>query len=119
MEKNIVNHDCDVIHPEILAKVKNMMSTDKDLIALSDFYKILGDKTRISIICALDKHEMCVCDLGALLNMSKSAISHQLRIFLIPLPFGSPQFLRFSHHLVKIVAFVSQNWNEPSAHPRQ
>jgi ArsR family transcriptional regulator len=80
MEKNTINHDCDVIHPEILASVQKMMSSDKELVALSDFYKILGDKTRISIICALDKHEMCVCDLGALLHMSKSAISHQLRV---------------------------------------
>ena len=80
MKNNIINQKCDVIHPEILAKVEKIMSSDKDLIALSNFYKILGDKTRISIICALDKHEMCVCDLGALLNMSKSAISHQLRV---------------------------------------
>ncbi len=80
MDKSIINHNCEVIHPEILEKVKTMMSSENDLIALSDFYKILGDKTRISIICALDKHEMCVCDLGALLHMSKSAISHQLKV---------------------------------------
>ncbi len=73
-------YDCEVIHADIVNAVMLKMEKTEDLSTLSDFFKILGDKTRISIICALDKHEMCVCDLGILLNMSKSAISHQLRI---------------------------------------
>ena len=40
---------------------------------------MLGDSTRAKIMWALDEHELCVCDLAALLNMTKSAISHQLR----------------------------------------
>lgn len=46
---------------------------------LSDFFKVIGDGTRIKILWALDENEMCVCDLANLLNMTKSAVSHQLR----------------------------------------
>ena len=46
---------------------------------LADFFKVLGDSTRARIMWALDESEMCVCDLAVLLNMTKSAISHQLR----------------------------------------
>ncbi|MEA5027025.1 MAG: metalloregulator ArsR/SmtB family transcription factor [Erysipelotrichaceae bacterium] len=80
MDKEKFLNDCDVIHADIVELVAKQMSTVLDLHNLSEFYKILGDKTRISIICALDKHEMCVCDLGILLGMTKSAISHQLRV---------------------------------------
>ena len=55
------------------------MPQDSELYDLSDFFKVLGDSTRAKIMWALDEHELCVCDLAALLNMTKSAISHQLR----------------------------------------
>ena len=48
------------------------------LYQLTDFFKILGDTTRTKILYALDKNEMCVCDIANVLNMSKSSISHQL-----------------------------------------
>ena len=47
---------------------------------LSDFFKILGDSTRISILYAIDGEPMCVCDIADLLGMTKSAVSHQLKI---------------------------------------
>jgi ArsR family transcriptional regulator len=59
--------------------VREKMPDENVLSDLSDFFKILGDSTRSKIVCALDAGEMCVCDLAALLNMTKSAISHQLR----------------------------------------
>ena len=46
---------------------------------LAGFFKVFGDGTRIKIIWALDRHEMCVCDIAVLLGMTKSAVSHQLR----------------------------------------
>lgn len=55
------------------------MIDDSELYDLADFFKVLGDSTRIKIMSALDANEMCVCDLAVLLNMTKSAISHQLR----------------------------------------
>ena len=47
---------------------------------LPDLFKVFGDSTRIRILSALSKAEMCVCDIAYLLNMSQSAISHQLRV---------------------------------------
>ncbi|MDF2951365.1 MAG: putative transcriptional regulator [Anaerocolumna sp.] len=79
MSKNDIFCDCDVIHGEIVEAVREKMPDESELYDLADFFKVLGDSTRARIICALDESEMCVCDLAVLLNMTKSAISHQLR----------------------------------------
>lgn len=71
--------DCDVIHADVVNTVKEKMESDEALYDLADFFKVLGDSTRVKILSALDHSEMCVCDLAVLLNMTKSAISHQLR----------------------------------------
>ncbi len=71
--------DCEAIHADIVNKVKKRFPRDEDIYDLSDFFKVLGDSTRMKIIWALDESEMCVCDIAVLLNMTKSAISHQLR----------------------------------------
>lgn len=71
--------DCDVIHQDVVEKVKSEMIDDDSLINMADFYKALSDSTRIKIINALYISEMCVCDISVLLNMTKSAISHQLK----------------------------------------
>ena len=79
MDKEIYVCDCDIIHGGVVEKVKCNMPEESELYDLSDFFKVLGDSTRAKIMWALDEHELCVCDLAALLNMTKSAISHQLR----------------------------------------
>jgi ArsR family transcriptional regulator len=79
VSKNDIFCDCDVIHGEIVEAVREKMPDESELYDLADFFKVLGDSTRARIICALDESEMCVCDLAVLLNMTKSAISHQLR----------------------------------------
>ena len=71
--------DCDVIHADVVEEVKKRMPKEGDLYDLSYFFKVLGDSTRVKIIWALDEKEMCVCDIAVLLNMTKSAISHQLK----------------------------------------
>lgn len=71
--------DCDVIHGDVVEAVKKKMPEEDILYDLSDFFKVLGDSTRVKIMWALDESEMCVCDLAVLLNMTKSAISHQLK----------------------------------------
>ena len=79
--KDIINKcDCNFIHDEIVGKVKNKMPEDEKLYDLADLFKVFGDTTRIKIICALFESEMCVCELSCLLNMTQSAISHQLRV---------------------------------------
>jgi DNA-binding transcriptional ArsR family regulator len=71
--------DCNVIHEEVLAKVREQMPDEETMLDVSDLFKMFADSTRIKIICALLNAEMCVCDISALLGMTKSAISHQLR----------------------------------------
>lgn len=71
--------DCDVIHAEVVDRVRGYLPEEEKLYDLADFFKIFGDSTRIKILWALDREEMCVCDLAVLLNMTKSAISHQLK----------------------------------------
>ena len=78
MDNKLEICDCTVIHADIVEMVKAKMPNGTQLFDLADFFKVLGDSTRVKIMWALDVKEMCVCDLAALLNMTKSAISHQL-----------------------------------------
>lgn len=71
--------DCDVIHEDVVDEVRGMMPDGDDFYALANLYKMFSDPTRVKIMWALHCNEMCVCDLAVLLNMTKSAISHQLK----------------------------------------
>ena len=72
---------CEFIHAheEIVKKVNEQMPDDEILYDLAELFKIFGDSTRIKILYVLFESEMCVCDIAQLLNMTQSAISHQLR----------------------------------------
>ena len=72
--------DCIVIHNDVVLKVKKAMPREENLYDLAELFKVFGDLTRIKILSALFEAEMCVCDIAFLLNMTQSAISHQLRI---------------------------------------
>lgn len=72
--------DCNIIHEDLIEKVRGVLPNTEDLSLLADFFKVFGDPTRIKILSALAEAEMCVCDIAYLLNMSQSAISHQLRV---------------------------------------
>ena len=65
---------------ETIEKLKKEMPSDEKLFDLGEFFKVFGDSTRIKIIYALSRKEMCVCDLAEFINMSQSAVSHQLRV---------------------------------------
>ena len=78
MAKNELICDCNVIHQEVVENTIKQMADEDMLNKLAEFFKILGDTTRTKILYALDKNEMCVCDIANVLNMSKSSISHQL-----------------------------------------
>lgn len=73
---------CDFIcvHEDIVKKVNEKMPQEEKLFDLAEFFKIFGDTTRIRILYVLMCSEMCVCDLAQILDMTQSAISHQLRI---------------------------------------
>ena len=69
-----------IIHDDIICSVAGQMPDDQTLYDLSEIFKMLGDTTRIKILTALSMHEMCGCDLAALLGISPSAVSHQMRL---------------------------------------
>ncbi|MFQ5865270.1 MAG: ArsR/SmtB family transcription factor [bacterium] len=60
--------------------VEKKLATDGHIFQLTETFKLLGDPTRLKIILALKEEELCVCDLASLLGVSRSAISHQLRL---------------------------------------
>ena len=68
------------VHSAVVNQVKPRMHPSELLLDLSELFKILGDHTRVRILHALSIAELCVCDLAGLLNMSSSAVSHQLRV---------------------------------------
>ncbi|MFW5996048.1 MAG: ArsR/SmtB family transcription factor [Halanaerobiaceae bacterium] len=68
-----------IIHQEIVGRVKENLPAEDEIDERADFFKIVGDSTRLKILSALAVAEMCVCDIAALLEMKPSAISHQLR----------------------------------------
>ncbi|MCL1863962.1 MAG: metalloregulator ArsR/SmtB family transcription factor [Defluviitaleaceae bacterium] len=77
MQKNVC--DCVIIHEEVVERVRSSMPDSDKLYNLANLYKMFSDNTRLKILSALSCEEMCVCDLAALLNMTVSAISHQLK----------------------------------------
>ena len=79
-EREEIICDCQEIHEDLLKIVNETMPDEEELYDLADLFKIFGDYTRIRILFVLFESEVCVCDLAQLLNMTQSAISHQLRI---------------------------------------
>ena len=73
---------CEVhkVHSELLKSVSEAMPGDDQLYDLAELFKVFGDSTRIKILFALFEQEMCVCDIAETLNMTQSAISHQLKV---------------------------------------
>ncbi len=80
MSQNIESCACNTIHHNIVQKVSDLMPALDESKNLAELFKIFGDSTRLRILTALKISEMCVCDLATCLNMTHSAISHQLRI---------------------------------------
>lgn len=72
--------DCNEIYEDLLKIVNDTMPEETELYDLAELFKVFGDSTRIRILFVLFEAEVCVCDLAKVLNMTQSAISHQLRI---------------------------------------
>ena len=68
------------VHEDLLRIVEQTMPEETELYDLAEMFKVFGDSTRIRILFVLSSAEVCVCDLARVLNMTQSAISHQLRI---------------------------------------
>ncbi len=69
-----------VVHPEAVRAGRARIPPGDDLEGMGFFFKVLGDPTRLKILHALLAGELCVCDLGETLDMSVSAVSHQLAV---------------------------------------
>lgn len=68
------------VHTELLKIVSAQLPKEDSLYDLAELFKVFGDSTRIRILFVLSEAEVCVCDLAEALNMTQSAISHQLKI---------------------------------------
>lgn len=79
VDNNIESCNCNVIHEDVVMKVSEKLPKDEVLYDLAELFKAFGDSTRVKILCALFESEMCVCDLAAILGISQSTVSHQLR----------------------------------------
>lgn len=77
-----VAEGCAVFHADQakVTAVRQALITPPSVAALADTFKVLGDPTRVRILDALSKAELCVCDIAALLGLTESAVSHQLRV---------------------------------------
>ena len=65
---------------ENMEEIGKTMPVEEEIYDVAELFKVLGDQTRVKILFTLIKDEMCVCDIAELLEMSQSAISHQLRV---------------------------------------
>ncbi len=68
------------IHEDAVKKVQEIIPPDETLYDLAELFKVFGDSTRIKILYSLFSSELCVYDISMLLNVSQTAVSHQLKI---------------------------------------
>jgi DNA-binding transcriptional ArsR family regulator len=78
--QSFINRAALVGHPEAVEAARRSLPGPEELERLGDFFKTIGDPTRLAILHAIGRGELCVCDLGATLRLSESAISHQLAL---------------------------------------
>ena len=80
LKNDALKCDCTVIHQNVIDEVKAYLPQETQLNELASLFKVFGDPTRVKLLSALFKAEMCVCDLAVLLDMTQSSISHQLAV---------------------------------------
>lgn len=81
MEKHVIPC-CEetLVHEDTVEQVRRLLPADETLYDLAELFKIFGDSTRIKILYALLESELCVCDIAKLMDVTQSAVSHQLRV---------------------------------------
>lgn len=81
-KKRDILPECEVHeeHLDLIERGRERLPETTELYDLSDFFKVFGDSTRLGILFAIDGAPMCVCDIAAVLGMTKSAVSHQLKV---------------------------------------
>ena len=68
------------VHGDAVARVRAQLPPDEQLYDLAELFRIFGDSTRVKILYALLESELCVCDIAKLMEITQSAVSHQLRV---------------------------------------
>lgn len=69
-----------VVHQDVVERVREQLPQDEILYDLAELFKMFGDSTRVKILYALLESELCVCDIAKLMEVTQSAVSHQLRV---------------------------------------
>jgi len=119
--KKEISCDCGSIHPERLELVRKAICKEDDLQKVCALYKLFADDTRLQILAALNCLEMCVCDLAVLLNMTKSAVSHQLKVLrehrlVTCRKIGKHSYYALADaHVKKLLDVALEHVNEPPA----
>ncbi|MBD5146438.1 MAG: helix-turn-helix transcriptional regulator [Ruminococcus sp.] len=80
VDEELKSEQTEQSNPDIVKAVAEKLPDEELLYDVAELFKVFGDSTRVRIICALFESEMCVCDIAGVLNMTQSAISHQLRV---------------------------------------
>ncbi len=79
-ETNVLTCDSSLVHLEQVVKVQSEIVTTEKAQRMAQFFGAMADPHRLKLLSALAKAELCVCDLAAVVKMSESAVSHQLRL---------------------------------------
>ena len=117
--------DCRIIHDEKVAAARRRALDENTTGELCQTFKALGDVSRLKILWALEHEEMCVCDLAALLGISESAVSHQLRLLRTLRLVKNRRdrtilyYRLVDAHVSQLVGIALQHIQEPAARPMQ
>ena len=123
----IARDRCDVSHldPAKLQELHRLLINLDSAWTLAEIFKVLGDVTRVRILDALARKEMCVCDLAQLLGMTESAVSHQLRLLrdrrvVRPRRVGRMVFYALDdRHIIRLFRQGLRHAQEPAAPARR
>jgi ArsR family transcriptional regulator, lead/cadmium/zinc/bismuth-responsive transcriptional repressor len=113
---------CDISHlnPERVGAARAALLPAEEAADLAETFKVLGDVTRVRILDALSHQELCVCDIAALVGLSESAVSHQLRLLrgmrlVRPRRSGRMVFYALDdQHIISLFQQASRHVSEPA-----
>lgn len=117
-EIQIMSCTTNYTHDDKIKEALNEMPSEDNLMFVTELFKVLGDETRTKILSVLVKGELCVCDISEALNMTKSAISHQLKVLRMarlvkPRKVGKEVYYSFyDHHILKIYELAIEHVKE-------
>ena len=120
---DMANMNCDLPHladTEAAAR-RELLLTSRTVEAIAETFRVLGDPTRVRILDALTEGELCVCDIASLVNISESAVSHQLRLLrgmrlVRPRRSGRQVFYSLDdQHIVHLLRLAVTHVEEPGA----